>query len=209
MSEPTLNFEFFVGGIEDAVVAALQAAVGDYAGDINTYSGELDESAKLRESLSALSPRFPVFLVTYTQGKSTRETQIEPGQGAPWSVRHNCTYLVIVADDNARGEEERRRGAYNMASDVLDALENRQFVYITEEGEKIMLTPGEFVSPGVEHIASYPDVTAYTVPFTTYFKYLTPDRRPQAQAIDKIIFEFNPLNDHRDALGAPGVNVSN
>jgi phage gp37-like protein len=209
LSGTVTDFQFYVNGIEDAVVAALQAKVGEYAGDISLYSGELDEAPKLRDALAALANRFPLFLVTYTEGKSTRETQIAPGQGAPWSVRHDCTFLVIVADDDARGEDKRRRGAYNMASEVLAALESRQFVYVTEENEKIVLTPGEFISSGIEHIASYPDVTAYAVPFQTYFKYLTPDRRPQAQAIDSIVFEFNPLNQHRDAPGAPGVTVSN
>jgi phage gp37-like protein len=214
LSDPVKNFAFYVGAIEDAVVAVLKTAVGSYA-DVDTYSGELDNGPKLREALNALSPRFPIFLVTYTEGKSTRETQIEPGEGAPWSVRHDCVFLVIVADDDARGETERRRGAaggtrgaYNMASDVLGALENRQFAYVPESGAKIILTPGEFVSTGIEHIASYPEVTAYAVPFQTYFTYLTPDRRRPAQPIDSIIFDLNPLDEHPRALGAPGVTVS-
>lgn len=216
MSDPVQNFAFFVGGIEDATIAVLNTAVGEYAGDIDLYSGELDDPKKLREALDELSPRYPLFLATYIEGLNTWETQTAPGVGSPWSVRHDCKLMVLVIDKDPRGETERRRGAsagtrgaYGMASDVLEALENRQLRYVTESDEKILLTHGVLVSTGIEHIISYEDVTAYAVTFETYFKYLTPDRREPAQEIDSIIFDFNPLNNHRDTVGAPGVNVSN
>lgn len=209
MSAPVENFEFFVSNIEDAVIAALEGKAGGYARDIALYSGELDSAAQLRDALVALEARFPLFLVTYTEGKSERQTQLAPGIDAPWSVRHNCTFLVICVDDNARGETERRRGAYGMASDALAALENRQFVYVEEEQDiRIVLTPGEFISTGIEHIASYSDVTAYAVPFETYFYYLTPDWRAAESPVEQIVFEVNPLNSPRRGTGLPGVSVS-
>lgn len=212
MTAPVQDFAFFVGNIEDGMIAILEAAVGKdaeegYAGDITTYSGELDDEEHLREAMGALAGRFPLFLVSYGEGKSTRQTQIAPGVGAPWSVRHDCTFIVMCLDDDARGETERRRGAYNMASDVLAALENKQLHYV--DGDiKITLTPGEFISRGVNHLGSFSDVTAYAVPFDVYFNYLTPDRRNPEQEIDEIVFELNPLNPVRRTTGLPGVTVS-
>lgn len=225
MTAPVQNFSFFVGGIEDAVVAALQAKVGKdaengYAGDIAPYSGELDDTKKLREALSALHARFPLFLVSYTDGVSTRQTQIAPGVGAPWEVRHDCTVLALVIADDARGETDRRKGAYDMASDVLAALENRQFAYVylddDDNEQKIMLTPGEFISTGIEHVASFGDVTAYAVPFETWFKYLSPDRRDPATPLEEVVFAFHPLDSSGEhiepgpgvgSIESPGVHV--
>lgn len=195
------------------MIAALDVVAGEYAGDIQPYAGELDEK-KLREALEALQSRFPLYLVSYGSGTNTRETQISPEPGAPWIVRHDCNFVVICADNDARGEAEQRRGpvgVYKMIDDAHVALEGRHlFALLGEEpdAERVLLNPGEFLATDVEHIAHFADVTAYAVPFSTYFRYLTPDRRDPLTEIGDVEFEINLLNSPRVGRGnAPGVIV--
>ncbi|OLE54587.1 MAG: hypothetical protein AUG51_07325 [Acidobacteria bacterium 13_1_20CM_3_53_8] len=208
------GFSFFVGGIEDAMIAALAEQAAEYSGDIAPYAGEFGDEKKLREAIDSLTPRFPLFLVGYGSGHDKRETQLFPEHGSPWVKRHDCTFIVILADNDARGEEQQRRGAtgiYRMIDDVHAALEGRQFVALIGEGEeqeRVILNPGEFIATDVEHIVHFADMTAYAVPFETYFRYLTPDRREPGLDIEAIQFEIDLTNRHRVIPGdAPGVHV--
>lgn len=204
------DLRFFISGIEDGVIAALKVTAADYFGDVTTYGGELDKK-DLKTALEELTPRFPLFLVSYVQGEDPHETATSPEPGAPWEVRHDCTFIVICVDDDARGEEERRRGAvgvYRMLSDVDEALSHRQFVGILDDDETVLLNPGEFIPTGIEHLAHLPDQTAYARTFSTYFKYLTPDRRDPALPINSIEFEIDlSASAKRSANMLPGVHL--
>ncbi len=204
------DLKFFIGGIEDGCIAALKVAAGKYAGDITAYGGELDKK-DLKTALAELALRFPLFLVSYVEGDDTHENPISPAPGAPWVVRHDCSFIVILVDDNARGEEERRRGAggiYRMLSDTDEALSHRQFAVVIE-GETVILNPGEFIPVGIEHLAHLPDQTAYARTFSAYFKYLTPDRRDEEKAIQTIEFGIDLTAASRRTEGnLPGVNLT-
>jgi phage gp37-like protein len=205
------DFNFYVGGIEDAMLAAITAVAGEYAGEIEPYGGELD-AGKLADALEAISPRFPLFLASYTEGTDNYETARSPEPGSPWWIRHDCSFVVICADNDARGEREQRRGTagvYRMISDVHRALSFRQFEIIVEgEPERVLLNAGELIPAGIEHIAHLPEQTAYAVPFTAYFRYLSPDRRDASQEINSIIFTLDPTNSRRGKGSLPGVKVN-
>lgn len=202
---------FYITNIEDAAIAAVKALAPETA-DVSPYGGELD-AAKVAEAVDRIAPRFPLFLLSYAGGKDTYETQTSPVPGAPWSVRHDFDFIVIVADADARGEDAQRAGAYGMIGLVHRALSFRQFVAVINEGEeteeRVLLNSGELIPTDVEHVMHLPDATVYSVPFSGYFKYLTPDRSDSEQEIDSIEFEISVTNPARPAVtGAPGVMLS-
>lgn len=207
------DIDFFISGIEDGMVAALDAVAGEYAGDIAPYGGEFENPKELQDALAALSPRFPLFLVGYGVGDDFEETATSPEPGSPVWVRHECNFVVMAASDDARGEHEQRQGVYKMLADARKALSHRQIAKVIEgeteeETETIILNPGEFIPQRNEFIAHFENVTAYAVPFKTYFRYLTPDRRALATEINQIVFTIDPLNNPRGKGGLPGVTMN-
>jgi hypothetical protein len=203
------NFEFFVGGIEDGILEVLKAGMA-YVKEFATYGGELD-SAKLREALGALTPRFPLVLASYSDGNDVLDPQTSALPGAPMRFRHDCGFSVIVCAADARGERQRRRGAgigaYKMLSDVRELLSGWQFK-VPVGNERVLLNPQPFIPAGVEYIARLPDLTAYTQHFDTYFRYTTPDRRAASKPVAGLNFGVSPAGEAGGPGGSPGVNVT-
>ncbi|MGH9942940.1 MAG: phage protein Gp37 [Pyrinomonadaceae bacterium] len=189
------DFEFYVGGIEDAIIQSLRDGC-EYARDVSAYSGELDEE-NLRRALEEMSSRFPLFLVSYTDGQDRDRGALGPEViGAPREIRHDCTFSVICCDDNARGEQARRRGApgsvgvFQMISDAREILSRVQFELV-EEGERHLLNPEPLNPAGIEHIAHLPAQTAYVQHFDTFFIVTTPDRRTPGAQVKEIVIDTN------------------
>jgi phage gp37-like protein len=208
MTAPVLDFNFYVTNIERAIVAKLKTD-RPYARDIVTYSGDLD-AKDLRDALEELSPRFPLYLVSYTNGKSVDRGGVAPDIGAPRERQHNCSFVVLACDDNARGEEERRHGragevgVYQMISDAVTSLSRMQ-LSVTVEGVSYQLNPEPLNESDIDRIAQLPQHTAYAVYFDTYFVYLTPDRRGAGQQVSEIVIDIDPNGETRNQPQRPGV----
>jgi hypothetical protein len=201
------EIDFYIINIEDAAIAALETLVPVTA-EIAPYGGELD-AGKVTEIVEKISPRFPLYLVSYAGGTDTRENQVSPVPGSPWFMRHDFDFVVVVADADARGEDAQRAGAYSMIGLTHRALAFRQLVAVLNAGEedeeRVLLNSGELIPTDVEHVMHLPDATVYAVPFKGYFKYLSPDRSDPAQEINSIEFEIHLLTSRRNVSGAPGV----
>lgn len=230
MSDERKSFEFYVGGIEDGIIAVLEAAVGGapgYLKEIGTYSGELDEKT-LKAFIDQLAPRFPLMLIAYGEGEDVLSPAVSSAFGQPRIFRHNCTFGVICCDDNARGETERRRGdgtatapgVIRMLSDAREALGGLQlwkagdeFEYgIAEYGSAVPGVPGKelltfdpLTVAGVRYLARLPGLTAYIQDFDTYFKWEEPDRRGKATKVTNLNFEVGTTNQPGQPGGLPGV----
>lgn len=209
------GFSFHVGGIEDGMVAALAAYCESYKPDVATYGGELD-AKNVREALSQLESRFPLFLVSYGDGEDHLRSPLGPGVGAPREYEHRCSFTVMCCSDNARGEQERRRGdgasvgVWDMIEDAQTALWRMQFAAVIGEGETaetIILNPEPLNPAGVEYIAHLPELTAYAVHFDTHFVYATPDRREPGGQVQEIRIEIFPSSG-RYSGQEPGVVVN-
>ena len=209
------GFSFKVAGIEDGMVAALKEYCAEYKPDVATYAGELD-AKNLREALDSLTVRFPLFLVSYGDGEDKLLSPLGPQIGAPREYEHRCGFSVICCDDNARGEEARRKGTtgrigvWQMIEDAQAALLRMQFVAIIqregEDDEKIVLNTEPLNPAGIEHIAQVPELTAYAVHFDTAFVYLTPDRRTLGGQVLEIEIEIFPSTGATNT-SRPGVHV--
>lgn len=204
------GIDFYITALEDVAIKALEAVVPDTS-DIAPYGGELD-AGKVEQIIEKIAPRFPLYLVSYAGGHDVRESRVSPDPGAPWIVRHEFDFVVVVADADARGEDVQRVGAYAMIGIVHQALSDRQFVAVLNEGEedeeRVLLNAGELIPTDVEHVMHLPDATVYSVPFTGYFKYLSPDRRDAGQPINTIVFEIGLMRPARPGIGAPGVTAT-
>jgi phage gp37-like protein len=195
------GFSFHVGGIEDGMVAALAEYCTSYKPEVATYGGELDQK-NLREALSQLESRFPLYLVSYGDGEDVLRSPLGPETKAPREYEHRCSFSVIPCHDNARGEEERRRGGsgatvgvYDMIEDAQTALWGLQFAAVIGEGddaETIILNSEPLRPGGVEYIAHLPELTAYAVHFETHFVYATPDRRLPGSQVQEVRIEIFP-----------------
>lgn len=229
------NFEFFVGGIEDAIIGLLNTVHGFRAGDpsgylktIDTYGGQLDAKV-LSEYIDQLTPMFPLELVAYGDGGDKLAPATSPAFGEPRRWRHDCTFSVICCDDNARGEKERRRGddsnpgVIKMISDVRDALAGLQlwraddgsFEYgvaqygqaVPGGGPRTLLTFEPLRLAGVEFIARLPQLTAYVQHVDTYFEWTEPDRRSQPSPVTELSFEVDATNSAKEPGTRPGVVI--
>lgn len=204
------EIDFYITNIEDAAVEALRSLAPETV-DIATYGGELD-AGKVEQIIEKIAPRFPLYLVSYVGGKDILESQVAPVPGSPWFIRHEFDFIVVVADADARGEDAQRGGAYSMIGLAHRALSFRQLVAVLNEGEeneaRVVLNAGELIPTDVEHVMHLPDATVYAVPFTGYFRYLSPDRSDPAQEINSIEFEINLSSSARPSREAPGVHLS-
>jgi phage gp37-like protein len=214
-----LEWDEAVSGIEDGIIAVLQTLSvkqGGYVKEIASYAGELD-SETLRRAVSQISPRFPLFLVSYTDGEDKQIPAVASVYGEPRIWEHTCTFSVIACDNDARGDRTRRRGAgekpglYKLISDARRLLAGLQlFATIDEGGEthNFLLTFDPLKLDGAEYVARLPAMTAYAQHFTTRFKWCETDRRKAGVPVEEIIVTVGPLPPNakiKFIAGAPGV----
>lgn len=196
------DFNFYVGGIEDAMLALLETELKPLGvKTFATYSGELD-SDNLKKAIGALSPKFPLVMVSYTDGKDINL----PGQaavlGRPRTFQHECSFAVICAANDSRGDKARRRGAsvggkavgvYQMLAKVRAILSDAQWNVVVDD-EKVLLNYKPLEPSATEFIARVPDVTAYAQIFDTYFKWETLDRRQAGIPVVNLTLDVDRLN---------------
>ncbi len=224
MAETVKDFEFYVGGIEDAILQLLKNEMrGDGVKTFATYSGELSEPDQLKKALGELIITFPLVMVSYADGEDKQNPVTSPVGGEPIHFKHNCTFVVICASSDARGELAQRRGklsgtkkigCYKMLSKVRDILSGLQIETIAEnadgEDEEVLLTYAPLVPEGNEFIARLPNITAYAVPFNTYFKWSSKDRSANdGSAVEQVVLDVTSLNTSglRDE-NKPGVRIT-
>lgn len=205
-----LDFEFYVGGIEDAILQLLTTEMKPLGvKEFATYSGELD-SENLKRAMAELSPRFPLIMVSYADGEDKQIPPVSPVFGEPIHFRHDCSFVVICASADARGTNAQRRGAltgnkklgvYQMISKVRELLSGLQIKATVEETEEL-LTYEPLMPTANEFIARLPNITAYAVPFETYFKWSSIDRTQEGSAVSNLILDVESLN-------TPGQSVKN
>lgn len=193
------DFEFFVGGIEDAILTLLETELKPLGvKEFATYSGELD-SENLRQAIGALSPRFPLVMVSYAQGVDTQMPITSPVLGKPIHFRHDCNFMVVCASADARGDLAQRRGklvgskklgCYTMLSKVREVLTGIRFKKV-DAGENVLLTYQPLVPEANEFIARLPQITAYAIPFQTYFKWSSMDRSISGTEVSELILEVD------------------
>ncbi len=201
-----LDFDFYVGGIEDAMLQSLEAEMRELGvKTFATYSGELSDPDTLKKAIAALAPKFPLVMVSYTDGKDVQLPATFPAFGAPQIYQHECSFAVICASNDSRGEKSRRRGVgtakigvYQMLAKVRDILSNLQ-IYANlqttgEPDERVLLTLKPLVPSATEFIARIPEVTAYAEIFDTYFKWQTRDRRQSGTAVSQVIVNVERTN---------------
>lgn len=207
------GFDFYVGGIEDGIIAALDMRIGlpgasglnspgavepedGYLKTIGTYSGQLDAD-QLRKALAALTPRFPLMFVCYAEGDDKQDPRTAAVMDEPRIYRHDCTFSVICCTQDARGDRARRRGTgsqpgiYKMIADAREILGGLKFQAVVTEGdttETLILNPEPLMLDGVDYIARIPELTAYQVHFTTYIRFAEIDRRQQGPLVQELVF---------------------
>ncbi len=206
-----LDFAFYVGGLEQSILALLKdgnpelnqagmTGVKEYA----TYSGELNRE-DLIAALKSLAPRFPLVLVAYGSGKDKRKAATGL-DGDAIEIEHTCGFVVIVASNDLRGQKQRLTSAYQMIGEARQLLGGVQFE-IAVEGADELLNHSPLVPAGVETITRLPDLTAYAVHFETSFHELLADRRINAVGTaDEITLDIEPIkNDIPPTANVPGV----
>jgi phage gp37-like protein len=197
-----MDFEFYAGGIEDAILTVLQTEMKPLGvREFAAYSGELD-SEQLKKAIGTLTPRFPLIMVAYSRGEDTRMPVTSPVLGSPIPFRHDCEFLVVCASADARGDEAQRRGklvgnkklgCYQMISKVREILTGLQFSTVVEN-EPVLLTHQPLMPLSNEFIARLPNITAYAVPFETYFNWSSKDRSRTGTQVTQVIPGVDSLN---------------
>lgn len=211
------DFEFYVGGIEDAILELLEVEMKPLGvKTFATYSGELSDPAKVKEAIGSLSPKFPLVLVSYADGVDKQDPPVRPVLGEPLPMRHDCEFVVICASADSRGDLARRRGqlvgskkigCYGMLSAVREVLSGLQIETVIE-GESILLTYSPLMPQANEYIARLPQITAYAVPFKTYFKWQTKDRSEAGKQVETIVLDVESLNSSGSGnTNLPGVKI--
>lgn len=208
------DFEFYVGGIEDAILQTLEQTLKPLGvKTFDTYSGELD-SENLKGALGALAPNFPLILVSYTDGKDTADPVVAPVGNRSLHFRHDCSFSVICVSGDARGDKSRRRGkvgVYAMLAQVREILGGLRFKAEFEnenaEIEQILLTTQPLKPSGVEYIARIPNCTAYATFFDTYFRFSTAERRSEERAVVTLDMTLDTKIDSETNLENPTGNV--
>lgn len=210
------DFEFYVGGIEDTILTLLETEMKPLGvKTFASYSGELD-SENLKQALGALTPKFPLVMVSYADGRDTQDPKTPAIFGRSLHYRHDCSFAVICASSDARGETARRRGqlnkgkrigTYQMLAAVREILSGLNLI-IDIDNEKTDLTNQPLLPIGIEYIARIPNVTAYAAIFDTYFRYSTPDRTQAGIDVTEFTLNVESLNDTEiEELQLPGVEV--
>lgn len=205
-----MDFEFYAGGIEDGIIEVLTPVMKAdplKVRELTTYSGQLDADS-LKEALASDARIFPLVMVSYTGGESVPDPIRPAVMGQPLSFRHDCGFVVIVADDNPRGERARRRSKiYAMIAAVWETLTGVRLK--TEvEGEQVLLNAAPLMPTTNEYIERLPDVTAYAVHFETAFRWTSPDRTIAGTPVDAIEVGVERLNASGILPGDyPGVKI--
>lgn len=212
------DFNFHIGGLEDAILALLKAEISDGVNHFALYSGELSDGDKLKQALSALAPRYPCILVAYADGIDVQDpvtsaTANAVTRGKSLHFRHDCSFVVICISNDARGENARRRGVqtklgtYQMLSRVREILSGLQFA-VEIDDKKVLLNHKPLMPTAVEFIARQKSVTAYSQAFETYFRYSTLDRSAAGTNVETV--ELNLAAEPQNVAGenTPGVNQS-
>jgi len=195
MSDPVLDFNFYAGGIEDGILEVLQApmkAIG--VKSFATYSGQLDSPDDLKAAISQQMLRYPFTMVSYAGGESKRDPPTSPVFGKPLHYRHDCSFAVIVADDNPTGEKARRRSkVYQMISIVWNELTGVRLKKRIDDVDYLLNT--QIFEP-IENIQiRMPNITAYGIVIDTAFKWTSPDRTDEGIDVTEIVVGVNALND--------------
>lgn len=202
------SIEFFVSNIEDGILKMLKAEM-NYVKTFDTYSGELD-SENFRKAIAALTPKFPLVLVSYSDGIDKEDPPTGKVFGSPLHFRHECGFTVICCSSDARGEKAQRKGitgTYKMCSDVYEILSGLRLKTEVENKEVILCS--QLMPVGNEYIAKLPDLTAYAVHFDTYFRWSTRDRRKAGTPVTELIPNVDPLNPSGEpATNRPGVRFT-
>lgn len=209
------GFNFFVSGLEDAMLTLLNKGNGKQPGmtdvkEFAVYSGELDKE-NFVEALENESRRFPLVLVSYGSGRSKRKSATNLLFDEPIEMEHQCGFIIICCTDDLRGQNKRRQSIYQMIDETYFLLGGVQFekelLNDAQESEKVMLNTEPFIPSDVECITRLPELTAYAVHFDTSFHYWLPDRRVEDGAVQEIEVPIDPINPNAGKSGLPGIQA--
>jgi len=201
-----MDFDFYAIGIEDAIIALLKQQMPE-AKMIETYSGQLDDAASLKEAIASKGRKFPLIMVSYADGEDVPSPPTSGVLGRSLHFRHDCTFVVICVSNNARGDEQRRRGpngCYSLLAQVRKHLTGLRFTK-SVEGEKHLLTSQPLKPLSNEYVARMPSMTAYAVPFTTSFNWSSPDRTATGIDVSELVVGVD--NNLNSAISQPGQNL--
>ncbi|HEV7701067.1 MAG TPA: hypothetical protein VGO43_12620 [Pyrinomonadaceae bacterium] len=196
MPTPNLDFEFYAGGIEDGILQALTIplkAIG--ARSFATYSGQLNSPEDLKRAIGSQTLQFPFVMVSYAGGESKRVPPTPPVLGRPLYYRHDCSFAVIVADNNPQGERARRRGpVYKMIASVWDTLTGVRLKKVVDGVDEPILLNAQVLEP-IENIQiQLPDITAYGIVIDTSFDWISPDRTTAGTPVTDLILGVGSTN---------------
>jgi hypothetical protein len=217
-------FNFYVDGIEDAMMEALRSGV-PYAGadQVRPYAGELDFEEINRESkaaLQALVSHLPLYLVSYVDGQNRSDVPDLWLPGEPRTFDHDGTFTVVACSSGWRDNED-LPGVSKMLGDAVTALAGRTFTKAVTEpdpedggeeievGYQLNLTPlsPSPESPNPAFITRLDELTVYAFYFDTLFKYTVTPPAEEPQVITAINFEIDLRNRRGNREGLPGVLV--
>lgn len=218
------GFAYFVGRLEEQVVAALVAASGGaqgYASGSKPYDGELDDEELERESRSALSKvvgKTPLFFAAYAGGQDAEASAYPWIGGEPRAMVHTGTFTVLCCAADSRGERKRQTavsqgvGVHRMIEVAQSALTGRQFEIVEEGGEKVILNDSPFlpVSRGdnVRYVLRTNELVVFAVHFETSFTWWTADFSVEQQQVEAINFYIEPAGGAGSPGGRPGVHFN-
>lgn len=209
MPDPNLDFEFYAGGIEDGILEALKTpmqALGVLS--FASYSGQLDSPEDLKSAISSQTLRYPFVMASYAGGEMAKMPPTAPVLGRSLHYRHDCSFAVIVADNNPQGEKARRRNkAYQMIAVVWNTLAGVRLK--KQVGDDQVLLNTQVLEP-IENIQiRLPGITAYGIVFDTSFRWTSPDRTQAGTAVEELIVGVESLNElNVPEAGLPGVNFT-
>ena len=216
------DFEFYVSNIEDSILALLEQQMKPLGVKyFELYSGDLGDPDTLKKALGTMTIKFPLVMVSYTDGTDSLLPKTSPVLGRARTFQHNCSFVVICASNDARGENARRRGkpiggmtigTYKMVSKVLELLSDLRLKVIVGEGaeaEEVLLTTEVLTPQANEYLTRMSNITAYAVIFDTAFKYSTLDRSQAGTPVSEFILDVESRNTPSETNdNFPGVNFN-
>jgi hypothetical protein len=208
MAAPELDFNFYAGGIEDGILAALKAALpAGVKATFGTYSGQLENPDELKKALGEMTPVFPLIMASYAEGFDEPEA-VSPVLGLSRPYKHMCEFGIIVASDDARGEDARRRGTfgtYPLIAFVKEVLTELLLTMEVEES-KYQLTISPLRPTTSEVVLKMANITAYIIFFQTAFRWYSKDRQQAGVPVSEFVLQVDSLNDQGGNPGnMPGV----
>lgn len=201
-----MDFDFVAGGIEDGTLAILEDGMTGVKA-FETYSGQLDNE-NLKRAIGEMSNKYPLIMVSYADGVDIRSAATSAVLGRSLHFRHDCSFVVICAADDPRGEKQRRRGStgtYAMMAKVRELLTGRRISKVVD-GVTHLLTSEPLIPVSNEFVAKLPNITAYAVIFETSFNWSSPDRTAEGIPVTDFVLDVESLNSPRQNEGLlPGV----